>query len=111
MSGQQMNGFGIPQKNRKRKRTKKGPYDDYPLEVREFLQIYEGIIRRALAEDANLDNSENGPPVAPGEQEPSREQLPNLENSQKAQVTMTGRNVENTGETANSAGKSRIKRT
>ena len=78
MSGQQMNGYWVPQESRKRKRRppKKGPYDKYPLEVREFLQIVEGIIRRALAEDAKADNPENAPQVDPGAQEPSREQLP-----------------------------------
>ena len=113
MSGQQMNGYWVPQESRKRKRRppKKGPYDEYPLEVREFLQIVEGVTRRALAEDANADNPENALYVDPGAQEPSREQLLNWDYSLKSQVALTGRNVEDNTEMVNLAGESRIKRT
>ena len=33
-----------------RVRKTKGPYDEYPLAVREFLEICEGIARRMLVE-------------------------------------------------------------
>ena len=106
MSGQQMNGYGIPQKNRKRRPPKKGPYDDLPLEVRRFLEIVEGVIRRSLAEKANVDNTESRLQVASEAHQTLIVQLPDQEKSHRAQVTRKGRDTENKPEMVNPVGNS-----
>ena len=53
-----MRGNRRLQRNGYQRARKNGPYDEFPLEVREFLEICEGIARRMLIEKGALGGCE-----------------------------------------------------
>ena len=75
-----MRGNRRLQRNGYQRVRKNGPYDEFPLEVREFLEICEGIARRMLTEGegpARCERSENCFPPNDGERRDTGKIVPN----------------------------------